>query len=346
MDQNAVASMQLMDTREESRSLPTSEDHSKCPLCGVGQAVHFMTAPDRFHWRPAEYDLVRCPTCSYVWLANPPKPEEMRFHYSEEYHRAIMTAGEKSAPSRWRRQRDVIARYKKAGAILDIGCSSGGFLGTVKSGSWKLYGIEMEASTAQKAREATGAEVFVGDVLAAPFPAASFDAITGFDILEHVYRPRQFLAKVLEWLKPGGIFYVGLPNIDSWEARMFGSYWYGLELPRHLSHFSPNSLRRVTASLGFREISLTTPRVSYVKDSVSYLSSKAAEMMGITPVPMSSRGPRSIPFRAVRKAFQLLMVEPFAEIAARAGAGPSIEAVLGKNVSPAGKTTGVSGGKG
>jgi SAM-dependent methyltransferase len=345
MDQNAVASVQLMDTREESRSLPTAEDHSKCPLCGVGHAVHFMTAPDRFHWRPAEYDLVRCPTCSHVWLANPPKPEEMGFHYSKDYHRAIMAAGEKSAPSRWRRQRDVIARYKKAGAILDVGCSSGGFLGTVKGRSWKLYGIEMEASTAQKAREATGAEVFVGDVLAAPFPAASFDAITGFDILEHVCQPRRFLAKVLEWLKPGGIFYVGLPNIDSWEARLFGSYWYGLELPRHLSHFSPKSLKQVTASLGFREISLITPRTSYVKDSVGYLSSRAAEMMGITPIPMSSRGPRSIPFRAVRKAFQLSMVEPFAEIAARAGAGPSIEAVFGKNVSPADKSTGVSGGK-
>jgi SAM-dependent methyltransferase len=345
MDQNTVGSVQLIETREESPSHPAADLNSKCPLCGVGEAVHFMTAPDRFHWRPAEYDLVRCPICSHVWLANPPKPEEMCFHYSKEYHRAIMTAGEKAAPSRWRRQRDVVARYKNGGAILDMGCSSGGFLGTVKGGSWRLYGIEMEASTAQKATAATGAEVFVGDVLAAPFPAASFDVITGFDILEHVYHPRQFLTKVLEWLKPGGIFYVKLPNIDSWEARLFGTYWYGLELPRHLSHFSPKSLRQVTASLGFREISVTTPRTSYVKDSVSYLGSKAAEMMGMKPIPMSSRGPRSIPFRAVRKAFQLSMVEPFAEIAAQAGAGPSIEAVFGKNVSSADKTSGVSGGK-
>ena len=136
----------------------------------------------------------------------------MGIHYSEDYHRAIMAGGEKSAPSRWQRQRDVIARHKKGGAILDIGCSSGAFLGTMKGGSWKLYGIDMEASTAEKARAATGAEVFVGDVLDAPFPAESFDVITGFDLLEHVYHPRQFLAKVLEWLKPGGIFYAGRPQ--------------------------------------------------------------------------------------------------------------------------------------
>ncbi len=77
----------------------------------------------------------------------------------------------------------------------------------------------MEESTAERARATTGADVFVGDVVAAPFLRESFDVITCFDVLEHVYSPREFLAKVLEWLKPGGIFYAMMPNIDSWEAR-------------------------------------------------------------------------------------------------------------------------------
>ena len=78
---------------------------------------------------------------------------------------------------------------------------------------------------------------------------------------------------------------------------MLGTYWYGLELPRHISHFSPQSLRQVLTSLGFQEIGLTTPRTSYLLHSVSYLCSGAMEKMGITPVPMSKRGPRSIPLR-------------------------------------------------
>jgi SAM-dependent methyltransferase len=345
MDQIPVSAVQLIDAQEESHSHAMPEDSSKCPLCSGGQIVHFMTAPDRFHWRREQYNLMRCSTCSYVWLAGPPKPEEMGIHYSEDYHRAIMAGGENSAPSRWQRQRDVIARHKKGGAILDIGCSSGAFLGTMRGGSWKLYGIDMEASTAEKARAATGAEVFVGDALDAPFPAESFDVITGFDLLEHVYHPRQFLAKVLEWLKPGGIVYFGLPNIDSWEARMLGTYWYGLELPRHLSFFSPRSLRHVLTSLGFQEISLFTPPTAYVEDSASYICSGVLQKIGISPLPMSKRGPRSIPFRAVRKALRLSLVAPYAQIASWAGAGPSMEAVFAKPVSHTNKATGVSGGK-
>jgi SAM-dependent methyltransferase len=257
----------------------------------------------------------------------------MAFHYDEDYHKAIMAGGEMSASNRWRRQRQAISRYKKAGTILDIGCSSGGFLGTMKDEPWRLYGIEMEALTAEKARAATGADIFVGDALDAPFPAESFDVITCSDVLEHVYQPRQFLAKVLEWLKPGGIFYAGLPNIDSWEARTLGTYWYGLELPRHLYHFSPRSLRYVMTSLGFEEISIATPPISYLERSASYLRSGAAQKLGISTVPMSKEVPRSIPSRAIRKAMRLGLIGPFSQLASLAGAGASMEVIFARSAS-------------
>ena len=55
-----------------------------------------------------------------------------------------------------------------------------------------------------------------------------------------------------EWLKPGGIFYVLVPNVDSAEARVFRSYWHGLEMPRHLFHYSPASLKFLAESAGCR----------------------------------------------------------------------------------------------
>ncbi|MHB8754119.1 MAG: class I SAM-dependent methyltransferase [Candidatus Acidiferrales bacterium] len=291
-----------------------------------------MSAPDRFHGRQEKFDLMRCSTCSCVWLASPPKPADMPVHYDADYHRAIMAAGEKSAPSRWRKQRELIAKNKQGGALLDIGCSSGGFLGTMAGGSWELFGIEMEAQTAEKAKAATGAEVFVGDALDAPFPAESFDVITCFDVLEHVYEPRRFLTKVLEWLKPGGIFYAALPNIDSWEARLLGTYWYGLELPRHLFHFSPRSLRYAMTSVGFQEIKMVTPSTSYLEHSASYICSRMLRTIGLSSAPMSKLRPRSIPERAVRKAARLSVIGPFGHLASARGSGASIEAIFGKNV--------------
>jgi SAM-dependent methyltransferase len=344
MGQSAVSPNQLIESHEASReqAMPETASKQKCPLCGNGQVMPYMTATDRFHWRTEKYDLMRCTGCSYVWLADPPKPEAMGPHYSEDYHRVIMAAGENSGPGRWKRQHDTIMRHKNGGAILDIGCSSGGFLTAMKGDAWKLYGIEMETSTAEKAKAATGAEVFVGEALDAPFPDESFDVITGFDLLEHVYHPRQFLSKVQQWLKPGGIVYLGLPNIDSWEAHMLGTYWYGLELPRHLSHFSPKSLRHVFNSLGFQEVSLLTPRTSYIEHSASYMCSELIKSAGGSPIPMSKRGPRNIAWRAVRKGLQLSLVVPFSQLASMVGAGPSIEAVFRKRVPRSDNTTGIA----
>ena len=309
--------------------------HSEaCPLCDSTQIAPFLTASDRFHMRREMYQLLRCSLCSAVWLDQPPRPDQMAIHYDHDYHEAITTAGEAYPETRWGRHREVIARYKQGGAILDIGCSSGAFLRAMKGESWKLHGIEMEASTAERARAATGAEVFVGDVDDAPFRPESFDVITAFDLLEHVYRPRQFLGNVMRWLKPGGIFFTMLPNIDSWESQLFGSYWYGLELPRHLFHFSPRSLRHLLTDLGFEELLVMTSTVSYAERSVGYLYVEALERAGFAPVAPSQAQVGSLPWRAVRKILRMGLVKPAGSLAGFAGAGANIEAVFRKPAVP------------
>ena len=302
-----------------------------CPLCGDHEVADFLTAPDRFHWRTARHRLAHCSACSYVWLVDPPKPEEMPYHYDEDYHRTIAAGGETSASNRWMRQRQKILSLKQSGSILDIGCSSGGFLGTMKGSSWKLYGIEMEETTASNARAATGAHVFVGDAMAAPFTACTFDVITCFDVLEHVYQPREFLSKVLDWLKPGGIVYFVLPNIESWEAKIFGTYWYGLELPRHISHFSPRSLRQAMNVLGFKEMVIKTPGTSYIERSVDYVRSGILQRLGFSPTAMANAKQRGVSWRCIRKILRVAVIQPFGRVASLANAGGSIEAVFTKS---------------
>ena len=203
-------------------------------------------------WQTGEVHAGALPACSLVWLRDPPKPAEMHLHYTAAYHKLISAAGETS-PVRWEDRKAALTPYKQSGALLDLGCSSGSFLEFMGSESWKLYGVEMSAESARTAEERSKAQVFVGDILDAPFPRESFDVITCFDVLEHLYEPRRVMARVGEWLKPGGIFYVLVPNVNSAEARVFGSYWHGLELPRHLFHYTPASLKFLAESAGLRE---------------------------------------------------------------------------------------------
>jgi SAM-dependent methyltransferase len=250
-----------------------------CPACGQDRAREWLRASDRFHGRHEKYILMRCPACSLVWLSQPPAPTEMHLHYTDAYDRLISAAGQNS-PHRWRERKKTLAQYKQSGALLDLGCSSGSFLQSLPSESWELSGIEMSADSARNAEASTGAKVFVGEILEASFPQESFDVVTCFDVLEHLYEPRKIMARVSAWLKPGGIFYVLVPNVDSAEARVFGSYWHGLELPRHLFHYSPASLKFVAESAGLRMLSLETRRNPAVGTSLRYVGDDVFRAVG------------------------------------------------------------------
>jgi SAM-dependent methyltransferase len=188
----------------------------------------------------------------------------------------------------------------------------------------------MSAAVAERASARTGAEVFVGDILNAPFPRESFDVITCFDVLEHLYEPLQVMTKVREWLKPGGIFYVQVPNVDSAEARVFGSYWHGLELPRHLFHYSPGSLKFLAKSAGMREVSLETRRNPAVGTSLRYVFDDVFGAVGIRRKPVAYRGEPGLPWKAARKLVRVTVLRGLLAMAPLLGGGESIHAIFRK----------------
>jgi SAM-dependent methyltransferase len=308
---------------------PACNGPGPCPVCGQAGAQLWLRAPDRFHGRQEKYTLVRCPGCSLVWLNQPPTPSEMQRHYTDAYDRLISAAG-RNSPHRWRQRKKTLAQYKQSGSLLDLGCSSGSFLQSLSSESWELSGIEMSADSARNAEASSGAKVFVGEVLEASFAPESFDVITCFDVLEHLSEPRKVMARVSEWLKPGGIFYVLVPNVDSAEARVFGSYWHGLELPRHLFHYSPASLKRLAESAGLQEASLETWRNPAVGTSLRYVGDDVFRTVGIRRTPIANRGEASLPWRATRKLARMTVLRFILSLAPLVGGGESIHAIFRK----------------
>jgi len=310
-----------------------TKEPEKCPVCGQSGAKEWVRAPDRFHGKLESYILVRCLACSLVWLSHPPEPSEIHEHYTEAYDRLISAAGE-SSPGRWRDRNAALVPHKQSGTLLDLGCSSGSFLESLRGKDWDLYGIEMSAESAEKAKSRSGANIFVGRILDAEFPAESFDVITCFDVFEHLYEPRRVMTKVAEWLKPGGIFYILVPNVDSAERRVFGSYWHGLELPRHLFHYSPASLRFLAESAGLRVVSLETRRNAAVGISLRYMWDDIFRAVGIRRTPVAYRGEASFPWRAARKLVRMTALRFLLILAPLVGDGESIHATFRKDMLP------------
>ena len=136
----------------EDRVSAKNEGEEPCPVCGHVGAQQWLRGPDRFHGRQEKYTLVRCPACSLVWLSNPPRPAEMHLHYTDAYDKLISASGQNS-PHRWRARKAALMPHKQSGALLDLGCSSGSFLESLKGEGWKLHGIEMSADCAKIAEE-------------------------------------------------------------------------------------------------------------------------------------------------------------------------------------------------
>jgi len=313
----------------EDEAIEMNHNPEACPVCGKTEACEFLRGPDRFHGRKDQYTLVRCPACSLVWLSHPPEPAEMHLHYTAAYDRLISASGQ-NAPHRWRERKAAMTPYKQSGALLDLGCSSGSFLESLKGDDWKLHGIEMSTEYAKIAEAKTGAQVFVGHILDATFPRESFDVITCFDVLEHLYEPSRVMARVGEWLKPGGIFYVLVPNIDSAEARAFGSYWHGLELPRHLFHYSPAALEFLAQSAGLSVVSLETRRNPAVGTSMRYVWDDVFAAAGIRRTPVAYRTEPGLAWRAGRKVVRMTALRTALAMAPLFGGGESIHAIFRK----------------
>jgi len=131
-------------------------------LCESTNIAAYLRAPDRFHLRKQVYQLIRCDSCSLVWQDSPPRPEEMSNHYGTDYHRVGRRVRRGGSFETLASPRQRVLEMCKGGALLDIGCSSGGFFADDETEDWVLHGIEISPNEAKMAAESTGAQVFRG----------------------------------------------------------------------------------------------------------------------------------------------------------------------------------------
>jgi 2-polyprenyl-3-methyl-5-hydroxy-6-metoxy-1,4-benzoquinol methylase len=142
------------------------------------------------------------------------------------------------------RHLSIIQRYSSPGRILDVGCASGLFLSLAQNAGWHVVGLEPSEALFQKAEVVLKGrgEVYRMTLEQADLPPATFDAVTLWDVLEHVADPLFFLRTCRCLLKPSGHLFINVPNLDSKEARWLGTSW-PLLLPEHLNYFTRPSLR-------------------------------------------------------------------------------------------------------
>ena len=140
---------------------------------------------------------------------------------------------------------------KNTGQLLDIGAGTGAFAAFMQQHGWRVTGLEPDAGARAKARELHGISLLETDALF-QLPEGSFDVITMWHVLEHVHALHEYLAQLKKLLKPGGILLIAVPNYTSADAVKYQQYWAAYDVPRHLYHFSPKSMRLLTEKHGMK----------------------------------------------------------------------------------------------
>jgi 2-polyprenyl-3-methyl-5-hydroxy-6-metoxy-1,4-benzoquinol methylase len=235
-----------------------------CPTCGSNNSCLEM---EKDH-----LTLVRCRQCDLVYV-NPSFDEEhyQRVYASETYQEIVQELGEAShdyRAERFGKERiGIMSRYLADGIetprYLDIGCSTGFVLEAAQDAGWAATGVELNPSAAAFGQQ-RGLDIRNIGIEDADLEEGSFDAVSLFDVLEHLHAPQAMLTKATSYLHPGGILFIYVPNYDSASRILMGQEAHFIWPTHHLTYYTPASISDLITKNGLDLAMLTTEGLDIV----------------------------------------------------------------------------------
>lgn len=232
--------------------VPKDLRHLNCAVCG-SRETRPVADENNLH-------IVSCCRCDYIYVN--PRPSMAAL---EEFYRDYFPPVEGLADS-WGGEMSSIfanicgyinARYD-GGQILDIGSAYGHFLSQFAADKWQASGVEPSPTATQYCRSnfpsiATYTSSFEDAALA----PESFDVITSFYVMEHVFDPRDFMQRIYGLLKSDGLAVIRIPYTKPFFffARLLGRPL--MYAPMHLNDFAPEHFERMAGEIGFRAVETT-----------------------------------------------------------------------------------------
>lgn len=220
-----------------------------CPLC---------TSAARPAGTRAGYTFHRCTNCLllFVW----PVPSDTLRIYSDDYFQGATSGfgyvdydSDKMPMERtFQTYLDRLEALLPSGrrSLFDIGAATGFFLTLARDRGWDVKGVEPSEFAAARARE-KGLDVQTGIFDNCDVDPGSLDAVTMWDVIEHLPDPRAALQLIHQRLRPGGILAINTPDSGSVIASLLGLRWPLVVPPEHLMLFHRRSLRYLLESESF-----------------------------------------------------------------------------------------------
>jgi len=277
-----------------------------CPVCGGREQEVFLQGPERplnaagFGSSRREIScgtILRCRMCRFGFRqtrSNADEMAELYRHMDTAVYQAELAGRQRTARTHLR----IVQQHLKGGRILDVGCASGLFLRQAADAGWQVTGIEPSEELYPEAkRTLEGRGKVHQSTLEHARLEPGFDAITLWDVLEHVPDPLGFLTACRDLLTPGGYLFLNVPDLDSLEARLLGSRW-PLLLAEHLNYFNRASLRRCAETADLTPVRFGRRSVWFTVEYTAYRLAQHRIPLARAAHRLASRGrPIMMPLR-------------------------------------------------
>lgn len=228
----------------------------KCPFCKSDKKKRIL--------RLSKVHLLICAKCELGYIDPIPKKDELLKYYGKDYfesgvgefiryknYQSLGGVLKKEA----QKKISEIEKYTNKKKLLDIGCGLGDFLKVAKEKNFEVAANDISSYVQKYITSILRVPFFKGTISKKVLPPNQFDIITAWDVFEHIPQVNEAFVSISQALKKGGFLFLTTPNLRSPDARLLGRFWYGYKkIPEHLIFFSPNSIRKILTTHGFKVI--------------------------------------------------------------------------------------------
>jgi SAM-dependent methyltransferase len=260
-----------------------------CPVCGAART--------RGKLRKGDIEILECPVCGLAFWTPPADFRPTRVYDAAYFAGGRVDRGyddygdlEASLRLNFARRLARIPLPGSGARLLDVGAAYGFAVDEARRAGWDATGLEISAPAARRGAAVARGRVVVADAAAAPFANGRFDAVTLWDVLEHLPDPHAAVSEMARLLRPGGRLALSTGDVGSWLARASGARWHLYTIPEHVFFYTRPSLRALLEAHGFRVVSMRAEGATY---TLGYLVERVRKTLLGRPARRSPRWPGS-----------------------------------------------------
>jgi 2-polyprenyl-3-methyl-5-hydroxy-6-metoxy-1,4-benzoquinol methylase len=253
----------------------------QCNTCGS------ENSQELFHI--GKHSVVQCVDCNLTYIANPMSPQETKLYYEQGcYNTQNGTASAYGQGEQFRikEAKDRLSKIGPIGSLLDVGCGMGFFVKVCSERGIKAVGIDL-SQNAVNYGQSHGLDLRQGDLLYLDdFADESFDAVTFWASIEHLYLPKETLQKAHRILRPNGLVVLETGDFNSYLARLCKGNWRIVQ-PSHNFYFSSATLDGLLGRTGFEVFQ--TDNDGFVESMITQLGLREFALNSFNEISVDSR---------------------------------------------------------